>query len=80
MAEKIAGFENPAGVQPITLGSLDHLGVDGAHRLYWRGVPVVTRTRVRLDWWQAALAIFASAAAVSMAVLDALRFFGLGAD
>lgn len=54
--------EWPDGVYGISLGGLDHLGINQTTgKLYWDGKEIVTRSRVRLDTferWIAAMAAF----------------------
>lgn len=69
----------PPGVRLITIDQFDRMGVDERGRLYFDGKEIATVSEVRLTTFQAVLAVLAALAAISMGVLDTLRFFGLGA-
>jgi hypothetical protein len=67
----------PAGVHVISVDGLDQLGVDDEGQLYWRGKKV--RTSLELSTRQGWGAIVLVASAAILAVIEVLRFFGLGA-
>lgn len=54
----------------------DRLGVGRDGRLYWDGKQIEMRQRLLLSRPQALMAFLAATAAISVAVLDALRYFG----
>ena len=68
----------PKDVRPISLKGLDLLGVDSDGKFYWDGKLLETRSHFRLTKVQATFAILAALATIIMAVVDLLRFIGLG--
>ena len=67
----------PPDVRGISLEGLSQLGLDSRGRLYWDGQRLEVQ-RFELSSGQAIGAFLGIAAAVSVAVFDALRFFGYG--
>lgn len=68
----------PLQVKPVYMDDLDHLGMDKEGNLYWQGKRLKTATTLDLTTWQAVLAGAAAIAAVLMALIEVLRFFGIG--
>jgi|GEM_PF-1438074 len=66
----------PAGVRPLTMDESGKLGVDNEGQLYWDGKKIKTEQSLSLTELQWAVALFGAGAAVLMAILDLLRFFG----
>lgn len=58
---------------PISMDQLDLLEVDDDTRLYWKGTPVLTETRVSLRTFELGIAAVAAVAAL----VAALHPFGL---
>ncbi len=67
-----------SNVKTITIGQLDRLGVDGQNRLYWDGKPLVTEERIVLARWVNVSVVVGSASTLLVAVVEVLRFLGLG--
>ncbi len=68
----------PQGVRRISQEGLNLIGVGNDGHLHWDGIPVHTAHRLNLSKFQAGFALCAALAAVLVAVLDLLRFIGLG--
>jgi hypothetical protein len=70
----------PSGVHSISQDGLDFLGIDDDGQLYWDGKLVRVASPLELTTTQAWFAVFGVLSAVSLAVFDALRFFGYGSS
>ena len=70
----------PEHVHMIPLNAFSNMGIDGTNRLYWDGVPIVTKNAVRLEGWSFVFAMIATLATVLAAVWRIavhLKWFGL---
>jgi hypothetical protein len=54
-----------------------NLGIDRRNRLYWAGVPIVTKHTVRLEGWSLGLAFVATAATAIATAWPILLYFGV---
>jgi hypothetical protein len=68
----------PPDVRSISQDGLDYIGVDSAGALYWDGRPIKVGSRIELTALQAIGAVIGIVSAASLAIFDALRFFGYG--
>ena len=68
----------PKGVRSVLFDELGLLGVGDDGQVYWDGRQIRTGTRIQLSGIQASFAIAAAVAAVTVAVVDLLRFLGYG--
>ncbi len=68
----------PRHVRSISTEGLMLLGIGDGNKLYWDGKQLEMRRSLKLDWWQNLLVFFATAAALITAVVEVLRFLGLG--
>ena len=59
-------------ISPIGIDSLDHLGVDQGGSLYWKGKQVRTVNRLKLNYWQNAIAVAVAIATIVQAVTAVL--------
>jgi hypothetical protein len=60
------------------MDELDLIGLDEDNRLYWNGKPIVTEERITLAWWVNVSAVLTGASTFTLAVIELLRFLGLG--
>lgn len=65
-------------VKTITLDQLDRLGVDAHNKLYWDGKPLVTEERIVLARWVNVAVFAGSVSTLVVAIVEVLRFIGLG--
>lgn len=65
-------------VKTITLDQLDRLGVDAQNKLYWDGKPLVTEERIVLARWVNVAVFAGSVSTLVVAIVEVLRFIGLG--
>lgn len=69
----------PDHVHMIPLNAFENMGIDGRNRLYWDGVPIVTKNTVQLEGWSLLFAAVATAATAFSAVWPvALKFHWFG--
>ncbi|MGV8833166.1 MAG: hypothetical protein ACOH2N_14405 [Devosia sp.] len=70
----------PDHVHKIPINAFENMGIDGHNRLYWDGVPIVTKNTVRLEGWSFVLALIATISAAIAAgwpIAVNLGWFGL---
>jgi len=68
----------PPGVRSISQDGLDWIGVDDDGHLYWDGQRLAVQ-KITLTTGQVAIAWIGVSAAVTVAAVELLRFFGMGA-
>lgn len=68
----------PPNVQSISQDGLSYIGVDEEGRLYWDGRKLATSRELKLTGRQGFWALVGVAAAVVLALVELLRFSGLG--
>lgn len=65
-------FETPShwpdNVRIISVDGFDNMGLDPDNRLYWDGVPIVTKRTISLEGWSLTLAVIATVATVMTAI------------
>ena len=70
----------PAGVRTIGFDEVDGFGIDAGGVLHWHGKPIEIKHPVILSKTQSVLAAGAAVAALVIAALELLKFFGMGAE
>ncbi len=52
------------------------VAVDHKNRLYVNGEPIVTESKLSLDWWVATAAVIAGVSALTLAIIEVGRVLG----